>query len=167
MESIHQWSKCIRQSTDVAIFTKSTGKKKIYIPTMNFLHIINSCMDLPHCNYFNNYIIFINLKAQTSVHSTCCTTMKCTHCQKDFCCPVSAISASYSQLPSSKDNAIVCPIQKALPTRVGKSTDVRYRSFHNFNQSSKQVTSNVIMIQISIMILLKLKISFRIFTSNE
>ena len=75
--------------------------------------------------------------------------MKCTHCQKDFCCPVSsvpmssAISASYSQLPSSKDNAIVCPsLQKgALPNRVGKTSDVRYRSFHNFNQSSssKQV----------------------------
>ena len=76
------------------------------------------------------------------MHSTCCTTMKCTHCQKDFCCPVSSISASYSQLPSSKDNAaVVCSLQKALPSRVGKSSDVRYRSFHNFNQSatSKQV----------------------------
>ena len=72
--------------------------------------------------------------------------MKCTHCQKDFCLPVNTISASYSQLPSSKENnGIACSVQPSLPSRAGKSSDVRYRSFHNFNQSSssKQVTLSI------------------------
>ena len=92
--------------------------------------------------YYYYEILF--LKATTPLHSTC-TTMKCTHCQKDFCLPVNTISASYSQLPSSKDNnGLVCSIQPSLPSRAGKSSDVRYRSFHNFNQSSssKQVQNS-------------------------